>query len=207
MIRDIIFAFLIILFLENCNSQSNAEKDSFNYDKTFNYEIPESKIIFVLPDKYSKKTVEEYKELMNNSHLSDEIISNQINLLNSVKNNFPNFDLLIDTISFEGLIWIIRTGPQIELNKESAKLFVQSYSQNKQNNNLTHQIEEIVEKKLISKEFYKYIKLKIKQEYFEGERYFTHYLISTNENTLGISIVDKNGNDYQEFINRIKLLK
>ena len=204
--REIIIGIVIILILGNCSGQTAIEKDSFDYDQTFEYEIPESKVAFVLPKSYSKKTISEYKEMMNNSHLSNEIKDNQMNVLNNIKNKFPNFDLLIDTITLEDLIWIIRTGPHVELNKESAQLAVQIYTQNNPKNDLIVQKEKLIEKKLISMNWYKYIKLKVKQDYFQGERYLTHYLISTNKKTFGISFMSNSGKDFQEYVNKIKSL-
>ena len=60
------------------------------------------------------------------------------------------------------------------------------FTENNTKNDLIIQDEILVENQLIYMNWYRYIKLKIKQDYIHGERAITHYLISTDNKTLVI---------------------
>ena len=68
------------------------------------------------------------------------------------------------------------------------------------------QKEELLGQKLVSRRWYKYVQWNVKQEYVHGVRYFTHYLISTNSITFGVSFMNKENDDFNEYINRIEKL-
>lgn len=207
MIKEILLCVFTILLWGNCQHPSKVKQDPFDLDQSFEYEVPESKIAFLLPNEFSKKTIAEYQEMILASDLPDDIKKNQLSVLDNIPAKLPNLDILIDTVTLENFIWIIRSGPHVELNKASAKLAIDLYLEHRPGNNAAVvQKEEIVEKRLLTKSWYKYIKLKVKQDYLLGERYFTHYLISSREHSFGISFMNREGYDFQEYVNRIKPL-
>ena len=199
--RSILFALVVILM--SCGGQSN----TFDYSKTKQYAVPESNIAFVIPKEYSKTTIDDYKDLMYSSDFSDEIITIQINTLNNIVSKFHKFDLLVDTVSLENLIWIIRSGPHIELDRQMLNMAVELYTQNNSFDSLIINKEKLIDKQLIYKDGFNYIKLKMEQEYFRGIRLVSHYLISTDDKTFGISFISTENKDYQEYVNRTILLK
>lgn len=199
--RLILFALVVILM--NCGSQSN----TFDYSKTKQYAVPESNIAFVIPKEYSKITIDDYKDLMYSSDFSDEVISSQINTLSNIENKFHKFDLLVDTTTLENLIWIIRSGPYIELDRQMLNMAVEMYSQTNSFDSLIINKEELIEKQLIYMDGFNYIKLKMEQDYIKGTRLVSHYLISTDDKTLGISFLSTENKDYQEYVNRTISLK
>lgn len=198
--------FVLIAIAFGCNTPAEKKEDTFNYDLTYEFEVPESGIAFILPKEYIKTSVEEYKELIKSADLSDDIKENQEGVLSRINSSFPNFDILVDTLTYENLIWIIRKGPHIELTPETSKLAVQVLTQNNFSSNEIIQNEEVLGQKLVSKKWYKYVQLNIKQTSIQGERYFTHYLISTKNHTFGISFMNKENNDFKEYINRLKTI-
>lgn len=198
---------MIVIGLLSCNeAPKKTVVDDFDYGMTYTFDIPESGVSLVLPNEYVKTTIEEYKSLLESSELAPEIIENQFMALSNINFSFPNFDLLVDTSTYENLIWIIRKGPHIELNTETSKLAVELFTQRTPRDNKIVQKEELLGQKLVSRRWYKYVQWNVKQEYVHGVRYFTHYLISTNSITFGISFMNKENDDFKEYINRIQKL-
>ena len=113
----------------------------------------------------------------------------------------------MDTVSLENLIWIIRSGPHIELDRQMLNMAVELYTQNNSFDSLIINKEKLIDKQLIYKDGFNYIKLKMEQEYFRGNRLVSHYLISTDDKTFGISFISTENKDYQEYVNRTILLK
>jgi len=205
--KELAFGFLIILSFGNCNSSSNAIQEPFDYRQTYEYEVPESEIAFILPKEYLKITVSEYYEIINNSDLSDELKEYRNNAIYKLAKYYPNSDLLIDTTTLVNSISILRTGPHINLNKELAKLAVQNFIKNRPTHSEYILEESLLEDQYVSKKRYKYLKIKIKQTKTTGYIYMTHYMISTNTSSLGISFFNTEDIDFQEYINRLRVLE
>lgn len=188
-----------------CFSCNNAKP--FYYSQTIEYSVPESNIAFVLPQEYLQMTVPEYQILLDSSDYSDEVKLNQNRVLSKMEARFPNFDLLVDSLTYENLIMIFRTGPHIELDRRTSNLAVKMYTENNSKNNLIVYEETLIENQLMYMGWFRYIKLKLKQDYIKGKRTISHYLISTNTHTFAISFLNVNGDDFQEYVNRIKKIE
>ena len=201
-----LFLLFILISTFSCK-EKNSDKDSFDYGNTFEHKINESNISFLIPKGYSQKTITEYRNLIQELDYSYQIKEYQDYILSNFEKRFPNSDIFVEMKSLQNLIWIFRKGPHVELNQDALKFVAEFYKLNKKDNTLIVHKEEIVSNKLFTTKRYKYIQLKTKQIYIQGERYFSHYIISTKKNSFGISYVNINGSDFQDYVNRIKLLE
>lgn len=192
--------------LIGCKNNSQEREDQFDYSKITMHTVPESKISFILPKEYSKKSSIEYKEMILNSNINEESKINMIIELSKLENQFSNMEIFVDTITLINLVFLTK-GPYIKLNKKNAELAVQAYTQIYSNPNLQGNDEKILETKLISRSQYKYVKVKVRTENYEGKKgILSHYLISTKNKTFGLSVLNTNGDDFQELVNRIRIV-
>lgn len=192
--------------LIGCKNYSQEREDQFDNSKISMHTVPESKISFILPKEYSKKSSIEYKEMILNSNINEESKINMIIELSKLENQFSNMEIFVDTITLINLVFLTK-GPYIKLNKKNAELAVQAYTQIYSNPNLQGNDEKILETKLISRSQYKYVKVKVRTENHEGKKgILSHYLISTKNKTFGLSVLNTNGDDFQELINRIRIV-
>ena len=197
---------VLIILLIGCKNYSQEREDQFDNSKISMHTVPESKISFILPKEYSKKSSIEYKEMILNSNINEESKINMIIELSKLENQFSNMEIFVDTITLINLVFLTK-GPYIKLNKKNAELAVQAYTQIYSNPNLQGNDEKILETKLISRSQYKYVKVKVRTENHEGKKgILSHYLISTKNKTFGLSVLNTNGDDFQELINRIRIV-
>lgn len=202
--KIILFLLIISLFL---NCKKGTEDKGFDYSKAFDYEVEESNISFLLPNGYSKKTFSEYKTIISESELSQDIKDSQYKIIDNIEQKFPHIDLFIEMSSPQNLMWILRKTPRVELNQEAVSFIGQTFRQVNRDNNLEIHNEDFISNKLFFKKLYKYVQVRTKQNTVNGERYMTYYFISTKKNSFGISFANIEDLDFQNYVNRIKVLK
>lgn len=201
--KNLVYFLLIITISYSCKNKLT--DNEFDYSNTFDYNVEESDVSFILPKGYSKKTFSEYKTLILESELAQEIKDSQFKIIENIKSKFPNIDLFIEMSSLQNLIWILRKTPRVELNQDAVTYIGQTFRQVKREDNLAVYKEKIISSKLYFKKKYKYVQIRTKQNTINGERYLTHYFISTKKNSFGISFANIEYLNFQDYVNRIKL--
>lgn len=205
--RTIPFSLILLIFLA-CNKPKLDERFPMTkqeLEKMTNYPIESSDLVLKLPPNYDRFSINEYVEILKKSDLESYLKQYQYNVLMGLKEEIENAELLIDTISLQQMIWIMPNGPYIKLDEKIARIGLMQYL-GTMNRSWIIETEKMINDTLIKRREFRYIKWRVEQQHIEQQkRFLNHYLISTSNQTLGISFISLEDIDYQGYVDRIEV--
>ncbi len=206
-LRSTLLFLLTILILSSCNSDRPTEREIHLENNSYQYDILESGVSLSIPDEFVNMSIPEFMSTIENSDLTPDIKTAQFGILTNISTKFENAEIFLDTLTNENLLWIIRSGPHVPIMNNSDNIMARMFLENNNTNNSTVQHEEIIEKDIESQRWYKYVKLRTRQKYFDKKRYASFYLVSTQRKSMGICFLSIIDHDYREVVDNIKRLE
>lgn len=193
----LVVAFFICL---NCSKNSKEEIKVIN-GKTF--QLDKSPVHVFIPYSFKKTSQQEIKKNLANAKFENQLKVNQFNNILKVIDSKSEFNIFMDSINIGNYIFIKNSDITLELNRGMLNDVANSFlTQNENEQNKS----QLIEKEYVSKEKFRYVKLKTRRESNEAIEFFTHYLIASKYYTTLITTYSPEDIEYQNYIDRIKII-
>lgn len=171
---------------------------------SYDYIMPDAGITIQIPASYQEISMKDYIEMIEASNLDDDSKGDQVEVLKHL-NRTQGMSYFMDTLNQQNVLSIVQSRRYIPIDKMAIDIGMEYLKDIlKAQGNKFIKKHKIEEKKISRLDQFSYFKLKIEQEGDFGTRWFTNYVISTeNETSIEIVSINHDGKDFEELIRKI----